>query len=40
MNVHTNNAQVIRQGGRSAFAVISHEVVGMLIENDWDLVKV
>jgi len=57
MNVHTNNVQVIRQGGKPAFAVIPyddylqltsqkvddttipHEVVGMVIEKDWNLVK-
>jgi len=57
MNVHTNNVQVIRQGGKPVFAVIPyedylqltsqkadnatipHEVVGMLIEKDWNLVK-
>ena len=57
MNVHTNSVQVIRQGGKPVFAVISyddylqltnrggkeatipHEVVGMLIEKDWNLVK-
>lgn len=57
MNAHTNNVQVITQGGKPAFAVIPyddylqltgkrdkeatipHEVVGMMIENDWNLVK-
>ena len=56
MNVHTNNVQVIKQGGKPAFAVIPyddylqltsekeeatipHEVVGMLVEKDWNLVK-
>ena len=55
MNVHTNNVQVIHQGGKPAFAVlpyddylqltrrqeptIPHEVVGMLLEKDWNLVK-
>ena len=56
MNIHTNNGQIIKQGGKPAFAVIPygdylqltsekeeatipHEVVGMLIENDWSLIK-
>ena len=57
MNVHTNNVQVIHQGGKPAFAVIPyddflklteqssdeaiipHEVVGILLEKDCNLVK-
>lgn len=57
MNVHTNSVQIIKQGGKPAFAVIPyddylqltgkreeeatipHEVVGMMIEKDWNLVK-
>lgn len=57
MNVHTDNVQVIHQGGKPAFAVIPygdfleltgqnktetsipHEVVGLVIEKGWNLVK-
>ncbi len=57
MSVHTDNVQIIRHGGKPAFAVIPyddflkltgksgteptipHEVVGLGIENGWNLVK-
>ncbi len=57
MNVPTNNVQIIRQGGKPAFAVIPysdylqltgetsrettipHQVVELVIDNGWNLVK-
>ncbi len=57
MSGHTDNVQIIKHGGKPAFAVmpyddflkltekseteptIPHEVVGLVIENRWNLVK-
>jgi DNA-binding XRE family transcriptional regulator len=57
MSVHTDKVQIIRQGGKPAFAVIPyddfleltgtheddstipHVVVGLMVENRWNLLK-